>query len=64
MKKLSITMKTLLLRAAVLTLAAIIYYWGHSDGRSGTSIPHLIGTAYAQDAAGDPKNAKGITPRI
>lgn len=55
-------MKKLLPIAAILTLGASFYWWGHSDGRSGVSVPALVGTAHAQEGGGAAKPQSPVEP--
>ena len=42
-------MKKLTTAALVIALGGTIYWWGHSNGRDGNSLPNPIGSAKAQD---------------
>jgi len=55
-------MKKLLPCIAVITLGAAIYYLGHSDGRSGNSLPLFLGTAIAQEGGGVVKPQSPVEP--
>lgn len=55
-------MKKLLLSASIITFAALIYYWGHSDGQNGKSMPSLVTTAAAQEGGGVVKPQSPVEP--
>ncbi|MGI9243996.1 MAG: guanitoxin biosynthesis MBL fold metallo-hydrolase GntH [Verrucomicrobiales bacterium] len=55
-------MKKLLSTIAAISITVSVYWWGHSHGISGNSIPSLIGTATAQEGGGAVEPQSPVKP--
>ena len=51
-------MKKIAYGIGLIAAIAAVYWWGHSDGSAGKSLPSLVGSAHAQDSPAGEAGAK------